>query len=87
MRQNPLYYLIYCALRPDQNVNLVTYLYYVKYTYKGDSTFFRYIDINVKDLIRKDRGACIIQDSVSLDDEFKDDCIVILPEMHKHIKK
>ena len=31
MRQDPLYFTIYCTLRPDQNTNLVSYPYYAKY--------------------------------------------------------
>lgn len=30
MRQDPKYFAIYCALRPDQNTNLVSYPYYAK---------------------------------------------------------
>src|SRR5271170_5619072 len=31
MRQDPKYFAIYFALRPDQNTNLVSYPYYAKY--------------------------------------------------------
>jgi hypothetical protein len=48
MRQDPKHFAIYCALRPDQNTNLVSYPYYAKYAHEGDNTFFRYIDVNVK---------------------------------------
>ena len=44
MRQDPVYYLVYCALRPDRNVNLVSYPYYAKYQVPGDQTSFRHID-------------------------------------------
>jgi hypothetical protein len=85
MRQDPLYFTIYCALRPDQNTNLVSYPYYAKYATKGDSTFFRHIDINIADLAENGRGANMIQGTVSLDNEMDDDCTVILPGMHRHI--
>jgi len=87
MRQDPMYYAIYCALRPDRNTNLVTYSYYAKLTHPGDSTFFRHIDINVKGLVTAGRGANMIQGSVSLDDEIPDDCTIILPGMHRHIQE
>jgi hypothetical protein len=87
MRQDPKYFAIYCALRPDQNTNLVSYPYYAKYARKGDNTFFRHIDLNIGDLASSGRGANMIQGTVSLDDEKPDDCTMILPGMHKHIKE
>jgi hypothetical protein len=87
MRQDPKYFAIYCALRPDQNTNLVSYPYYAKYAHEGDNTFFRHIDLNIGDLASSGRGANMIQGTVSLDDEKPDDCTMILPGMHKHIKE
>lgn len=87
MRQDPKYFAIYCALRPDQNTNLVLYPYYAKYAHEGDNTFFRHIDLNIRDLASSGRGANMIQGTVSLDDERPDDCTMILPGMHKHIKE
>ena len=87
MRQDPKYFAIYCPLRPDRNTNLVSYPYYAKYAHEGDHTFFRHIDLNIKDLASSDRGAKMIQGTVSLDDEKPDDCTMILPGMHKHIKE
>src|ERR1700734_3306150 len=87
MRQDPKYFAIYCALRPDQNTNLVSYPYYAKYAHEGDKTFFRHIDLNIRDLASSGRGANMIQGTVSLDDERPDDCTMILPGMHKHIKE
>ena len=81
MRQDPMYFAIYCALRPDQNTNLVSYPYYAKYATEGDRTFFRHIDINIADLAKSGRGANMIQGTVSLDNERDDDCTVILPGM------
>ena len=86
MRQDPKYFAIYCALRPDRNTNLVSYPYYAKYAHEGDNTFFRHIDVNVKELATTGRGANMIQGSLSLDDEREDDCTMILPGMHRHIQ-
>jgi hypothetical protein len=87
MRRDPKYFAIYCALRPDQNTNLVLYPYYAKYAHEGDNTFFRHIDLNIRDLASSGRGANMIQGTVSLDDERPDDCTMILPGMHKYIKE
>jgi hypothetical protein len=87
MRQDPKYFAIYCALRPDRNTNLVSYPYYAKYTHEGDNTFFRHIDVNIGQLAGSGRGASMIQGTVSLDNESKDDCTEILPGMHRHIQE
>src|SRR5271156_352375 len=79
------YFAIYCALRPDQNTNLVSYPYYAKYAHEGDN-IFRYIDQNIRDLASSGRGV-MIQGTVSLDDESTDDCTMTLPGMHKHIRE
>jgi hypothetical protein len=31
MRQDPMYWIMYAALRKDRNVDIVLYLYYAKY--------------------------------------------------------
>ncbi|RMZ78754.1 hypothetical protein DV736_g6690, partial [Chaetothyriales sp. CBS 134916] len=84
-RQDPIYYCLYAALRPDRKTSLVSYPYYTKYQEPGDSTFFRHIDINIPELVEQKRGAFQIQGSVSLDDETEDDCTEILPGMHKKL--
>lgn len=85
MRQDPLYYSVYCHLRPDHHWRLVSYPYYAKYASKGDQTFFRHIDVNIPDLIATNRGASMIQGTVSLDDEDDSNCTEILPGMHRHL--
>ena len=56
MRQDPLYYTLHAALRPDKHWRLVSYPYYVKYAKEGDSTYFKHIDINVPYLLTHGRG-------------------------------
>jgi hypothetical protein len=87
MRQDLAYYSIYYALRPDINTNLVLYLYYAKYTHPGDLTFFRYIDINIKDLVTTGRGSNIIQGILSINDKVNNDYTMILPGIYKNIVK
>lgn len=57
------------------------------YAHEGDNTSFRHIDLNIRDLASSDRGANMIQGTVSLDDGKPDDCATILPGMHMHIKE
>lgn len=87
VRQDPVYFMMYAALREDRNVNLVSYPYYTKHQRKGDTTAFRHIDINVPAFTATGRGRYLIQGSVSLDDEDDEDCTEILPGMHHHLKE
>lgn len=84
MRMSLRYYLLYCALRPDQCHRLITYPYYAKYQTKDDgaSTAFRHIDIAIEAAVTRGRGINEIQGTLSLDDERSDDCTIILPGMH-----
>jgi len=86
MRQDPQYYRLYCALRPDSWWRLISYPYYAKFAVEGDSTAFRHIDVNIPSLLESGRGADMIQGSVSLDDETEDNCTIILPGMHHHLE-
>jgi hypothetical protein len=79
MRQDPLYYALYAALRPDKQWRLIAYPYYAKYAVKGDSTQFRHIDLNVPQMLSTGRGTAMIQGSVSLDDEDDTNCTMVLP--------
>ena len=84
MQQDPKYYATYAALRPDRHWRLVAYPYYAKFAVVGDNTYFRHLDLNIPLLIKENRGGAMIQGSVSIDDEVKPDCTVILPGMqHK----
>ena len=69
MKQDPAYYMLYTALRPDKQWRLVTYLYYTKYVVKGDWTKFKHIDVNVPSLLKVGRGEFHIQGSLSIDNE------------------
>jgi hypothetical protein len=85
MRQDPLYYMLYTALRPDKAWRLVTYLYYAKFAQLGDNTYFRHLDLNIPTLLSQDRGCNMIQGSVSLDDESEESCTVIMLGMQNKL--
>ena len=86
IRQDPVYYMAYVALRPDHQSNLIAYPYYTKYAKPGDSSFFRHIDVNIERCAYEGHGAMMVQGSVSLDDEDEDNCTVVLPGMHRRLK-
>ena len=77
VRKSPAYYVMYVALQADNNWKLISYPYYVKAQVPGNSTFFRHIDLNIPTLVADKRGHSLIQGSLSLDDEYKDDCTEI----------
>ncbi|KZF18793.1 hypothetical protein L228DRAFT_215835 [Xylona heveae TC161] len=85
MRQDPVYYALYCALRPDQAWRLISYPYYTKYARQNDSTYFRHIDINIPRWIETGVGGNLIQGSMSLDDEDELNTTELLMGMHHHL--
>lgn len=88
IRQDVDYWRLYVGLRPDRAYTLVSYPYYAKCARGGDPTFFRHIDLNVADYLATNKGANIIQGSVSLDDETVDGgCTELVLGFHRHIKR
>ena len=87
MRQDPLYWMAYVALRPDHAWRLVSYPYYTKYATQADgiSTEFLHLDGNPRYLL-DGRGANMIQGSVSIDDEVAHNATLIIPGFHKIIR-
>ena len=85
VRQDPVYYALTAAARPDQKTWLICYPYYVKYQIAGESTGFAHFDINVDEFVKTGRGKNIVQGSLSLDGETEHDCTVLVPGFHRHI--
>ncbi|KAI4276923.1 MAG: hypothetical protein LQ337_002170 [Flavoplaca oasis] len=83
VRSDPLYYILYACLRPDNNWRLISYPYYMKSTQVDDSTCFRHLDLNVPQLLREGRGASQIQGSLTLTDETEDNCTEMLTGAHR----
>ncbi len=86
VRQDPAYYAVVAAARPDKNWKLISYPYYTKDTNRpGEKTGFFHLDLNVEDYVRTRKGGNIVQGSVSLDDETTDGCTLLVPGFHRHI--
>lgn len=84
--QNFQYWFFYVCFWFDRNIQLINYLYYVKFVKSENYTFFKHIDINVFMYVKNDRGSQIIQNSMSLNNENVMNCIKIVFEFHRHIK-
>ncbi|KAF7512802.1 hypothetical protein GJ744_000369 [Endocarpon pusillum] len=88
VRQDPEYYILYVAARPDHNPRLVSYPYYTEFARPGDSTIFRHVDMNIPELLATGQGGNIVQGSVSLDVETAvTGCTEIVPGMHKRLRE
>ena len=85
MRQDPVYYALYCALRPDKAWKLISYPYYTKYAQPGDQTYFRHLDVNIPKLLDVGRGANLIQGSVHFDDDDNENCTELLLGFQNHL--
>ncbi|KAL9631113.1 MAG: hypothetical protein Q9204_004386 [Flavoplaca sp. TL-2023a] len=83
VRSDPLYYILYACLRPDNNWRLISYPYYMKSTRVDDSTCFRHLDLNIPQLLQEGRGASQIQGSLTLTDEKEDNCTEMLTGAHR----
>ncbi|KAL8651744.1 MAG: hypothetical protein Q9226_004573 [Calogaya cf. arnoldii] len=87
VRGDPLYYILYACLRPDNNWRLISYPYYMKSTQVEDSTYFRHLDVNVPLLLLGGQGACQIQGTLTLTDETEDNCTEMLIGAHRWLPK
>jgi len=65
---------------------LISYPYYTKGTIPGDKTYFRHVDINIKQCADDNRGTNQIQGTVSFNDEDNENCIEILHGVHTRAK-
>ncbi|KAI9853587.1 MAG: hypothetical protein M1824_001080 [Vezdaea acicularis] len=87
VRQDPVWYALSVAARPDKAWNLISYPYITKNTENGENTEFLHLDINLKNFIDHGIGANLIGTSISLRNEDEHGCTVIVPGFHKHIRE
>jgi hypothetical protein len=85
VRGDLYYWLWYAMIRRDYS--LVSYIYYTKFTEQGDPTYFRHIDNNIAETVSNQKGATMIQGSVSFDDEDEKNCTEMLSGFHRVITK
>ncbi len=85
VRQDPVWYALMVAARPDHNPNLVSYPYIARDPYLNEPTAFLHLDLNMREFIRSSQGANILSSSISLDEEQKDTCTLVVPGFHRHI--
>ena len=80
-----VYYLAYVVLCSDHNHCIILYSYYTKYQEKMNKTFFWHIDLNIPRLVKNHKKISLIQKSVLLDSEWKNNCMKMLLDMQNHL--
>jgi hypothetical protein len=85
-RQDPVWYALTAAARPDRGWRLVSYPYITKDTDAGgETTGFLHMDLDVSRYIADGRGGSRLSSSLSVDDEEMDGCTVVVKGMQRHI--
>jgi hypothetical protein len=87
IRQDPGYYGVMAAARPDRNWRLICYPYYTKDTSAGERTGFARFDVKVGRLVDSGVGANLVQSAVSLDDEDIDNCSIVVAGIHRRLEE
>ncbi|KAI1073847.1 hypothetical protein F5B20DRAFT_586835 [Whalleya microplaca] len=83
MRQDPVYWMLHCALRPDRHWRLVSCPQHTRYSIKGEDSSYKKLDIDLYRGVAWNIGVNMLVGSVSLDEENKDSSMV-LRGMHHH---
>ena len=82
VRQDPVYYALVVASRPNINWHLISYPYYMKYTFDGENTGFSHLDLNIKDFVELGKGENIVQGGLSLTEETGRNCTTLVLGFH-----
>lgn len=85
VRQDPVWYALMVACRPDHNIRLISYPYTAKDSLDGDATGFFHVDINLKRFIEEAIGTSQLTSSISLDNENATSCTIVVPGFDKHL--
>lgn len=83
MYQDPIFYALTAAARPDKQWRLIAYPYITKEAQAGESTGFVHVDLNLRRARDERLGLNRVQGSVSLDDENEQGCTLVVPGFHK----
>ncbi len=86
VRQNIVYYLITVTLQLNHEIDLLTFSYFMKITFKNDSELIKHVNLNVNDLM-SDRKWSRIQSTAVFADELIDKDDEFILDLHFHMKK
>ncbi len=86
VRQNIMYYLITVILWLNHEIDLLTFSYFMKITFKNDSKLIRHVNLNVNDLM-SDKEQSWIQSTAMFADESIDKDDEFILDLHLCMKK
>ena len=87
VRQDPAYYALTAAARPDRGWRLISYPYITKDTGNdGEATGFLHMDLNLEAYLRDGSGGNRLTSSVSIDDGDELGCTVVVKGFHHHVQ-
>jgi len=87
VRQDPMYYCLMVAARPDRNWKLISYPYYTKDTELEESTGFTHLDLNLRNFVETGKGSNVVQGALALTDETDENCTVLVHRFQNHIQQ
>jgi hypothetical protein len=87
-RQDPVWYALTAAARPDRGWRLISYPYITKDTgSKGEATGFLHMDLNLEAFLEDGQGGNRLTSSLSIDDEDSSGCTLVVKGLHRHLRE
>ncbi len=86
VRQNIMYYLITMILQLNHEIDLLTFSYFMKITFKNNSELIKHVNLNVNDLM-SDREQSWIQNTAVFANELIDKDDEFILDLHLCMKK
>ncbi|KAI9775005.1 MAG: hypothetical protein M1839_001605 [Geoglossum umbratile] len=87
-RQDPVWYALTVAARPDKLWRLISYPYITKDTDAGgEATGFLHMDLDLEAFLEDGRGGSRLTGSLSLDDEDREGCTVVVKGFHHYLTR
>src|SRR5256885_15304152 len=86
VRQDPAYYALMAAARPDRGWRLISYPYITKDTdSSGQATGFLHMHLDLEAFLADRDGGSRLTSSLSIDDEDELGCTVVVKGFHQHL--
>ena len=87
LRQDPLWYALIVATRPDHEWRLVTYPYVANPTQLGEADGFLHLDEEIEAYLQSGTGSSLVSSCLALEDEDGNACARIVPGLHDRLEQ
>ncbi|KAI9760825.1 MAG: hypothetical protein M4579_001455 [Chaenotheca gracillima] len=84
VRQDPVWYAVTAAGRPDRNWRLITHPYISKDAWADERTGFLHLDLAPARFVDTGVGGSLLTSSVALDEEDCQNCTILVKGFHRH---